>query len=373
VGVAAAPVDGIGHTSYPDVERWSAGCNEALTQAEAMTPAACGRKVVPNYVTMSIPSEVVHNLSISVSCDRRHADREITPDELKSLLKRGYRKAQDIIGSRPKGSVGEIIHGSAAEVILDEQPILDPVGLHGEQLGLRMSFYLAPKEWIRALEIVAERLELGLTAIVPHHVAYMSPLPDTTTLLVLLDEYHSIIGMGHGGRIEWASKVDIGERQMIAATADVLDLRGRDADVLMRAYRARQVRKEVELKLASVFWTELRRWMTALADQVRQETKRPWLPHRMYFVDITRRIPEAHQSLATPFWEHMLPFDRCPEVIELDVNSVRNVLDCTAQASGRAYLLLRTLAYHVARLYAPGNNPDRELTTIIRWRRHLSL
>ena len=367
VGVAAAPVDGIGRTSYPDIDRWSAGCNEALSQAEEMTPASCGRKVVPNYVTMSVPSEIVRNLSVVVSSRRRHEDRGITPDELKRLLKRGYRKAQDLVGSQSEEVSGEVIHGSVAEIMLDGQAIIDPLGLYGEQLELRMSFYLAPREWIRALQIVAERLQLGLTAIVPHHVAYASPLPNAATLLILLDEYHSIICMGYDGHIGWTAKVDVGERQIVAATAGVLDLRGREADVLMRAYRARQVRKQVELKLASVFWVELRRWMAALADEVKRGTGRSWVPHRMYFVDITRRMPEAHKSLETPFWEQALPFDRCPEVIDLDVNAVRNVLDCTARAGGQPYLLLRTLAYYVARLYAPGNNLDRELTTIIHW------
>lgn len=366
MGVAAAPVHGISRTSHPDVDRWFAGCDRALTQAEDMTPNSCGHKIVPDYVTMSIPAEITRTLSVVVSHLRRHADQSITFAELSILLRRGYRRAQDIHGTRGRNVAEDIIHGSLAQITLDGQAVVDPLGLRGKQLELRMSFYLAPLEWIRTLEIIAERLELGLIAMVPHHVAYASPLAGAAVLLVLLDEHHTVINMVRHGCLEWATLAEMGERHLIGMTARALNLEGRQADALMRVYRGGQLHPDVELELVRIFWGTLRKWMTVLADQVKTVTHNATIPHQITFLDLTRRIPEALPSLETPFWESSLPFDSCPEVTEFGVNTVRNVLDCTTQAGGTHYLLLRALAHHVARVYAPGGSLDRALMRTIR-------
>jgi hypothetical protein len=369
MGVAAAPIHGVGRTSHPDVDRWFAGCDRALTQAEDTTEISAGRKLVPDYVTMSVPVEITRSLPVMVSHQRRDADTGLTLDELRKLLQRGYRKAQDVVGTHLKDASEDIIYGSLAELTLDGQTVVDPLGLHGENLELHLSFCLAPLEWIRALEVVAERLQLTLTAIIPQHVAYAAPLPDAAALLVLLDEHHTSINLVRYGHVEWSALAEIGEREMSSATAEALGLRGRQADALMRAYRARQLREDVELQLARSFWVELRKWMMALAHSVKFVAPTTPLPHQIYFHDATRRIPEAQQALQTPFWEQHLRFARCPEVVALSINTVRDVLDVSAQASGAAYLSLRTLAHYVARLYGPGNGLDRMLVEAMRWRR----
>ena len=373
MGVAAAPVHGISRTSHPDLDRWVAGCEQALTQAEDMTAGISGRKVVPDDVIMSIPTEVTHSLPVVVSKRRRDADIGCSLEELRALLQRGYRQAQDEVGLRARQANEDIVHGSLTEVALDGQMANHPLGLRGEQIEVRMSFALAPLEWIRALEIVAERLELALAAIVPQNVTYASPLADPEAQLILLDEHHTSLNVIRHGRLKWSALVEIGEREITGTTAETLGLRGRQADALMRAYRAGQLREDVELQVARAFWSELRRWMTALAAEMKKGADGAFAPSRIYFADMTRRISEAHPSLETPFWEQSLPFERCPEVIEFGVNTVRDVLDCTGQANGPAFLSLRALAHYVAQLCAPHNELDRALMEIVRGRHVSSL
>jgi len=379
MGVAAAPVHGIGRTSHPDLDRWYTGCNQALTQAEDMTLASCGRKVVLDSLIMSVPAEVTRSLPVVVSLRRQEPAHGVILDELRFLLQRGYRKAQDVVGtgareSPMKGTAGrvvgeDIIHGVAAEILLDGRAVTEPVGLHGRQLEMRMSFVLAPMEWIRTLEIVAERLQTNLVAIVPQHVAYASPLTDPAALLVLLDEQHTTVSLVRHGRPEWTTLAQLGERDLVSATAEALGLRGRQADALMRAYRAGQLRDDVERQLAQTFWIELRRWMVTLGERVKAAKESDLLPYHVYFSDLTRRIPEAEPALQTPFWEGCLPFERCPEITPLGLSTMRNVLDCTSQATGSGYLPLRALAHYVAQLYVSTNVLDRALLESIRWRR----
>jgi len=365
MGVAAAPVHGVGRASHPDVDRWYAGCEKALTQAEDMTLGSRSRKLVPDYAMMSVPAEITRALPVTVAMSRRQPDAGVTPEELLALLQRGYRKAQDILGVRSKGAAEDMIAGSVVETTLDGQPVAEPVGLRGQQLQLQLTFFLAPLEWIRALEIVAERLQLALTGIAPQHVVCAAALADPLALLILLDEQYTVVSQARQGQLEWSALQEVGERQMTLATTQTLGLQGRQADALMRAYRARQLQDDAELQVARSFWGELRRWMTSLAEAARPNLGNAFAPHRIYFLDLTRRIPEAQRALETPFWERTLPFERCPAVSELGVQTVRDVLDRTTQANGPSYLALRALAHYVAQLYGPGPNLNRALLDIM--------
>ena len=368
IGVAAAPVHGIGRTTHPDLDRWVAGCEKALSQAEEMTVASNGHKVVPDHVVMAIPSEITEGLPILISRRRHDPKSAITYDEVTGLIRRGYRRAQDVLGARSEKLDRDIVAGTIAEVALDDRVVDDPVGLQGEFLQLRMHFCLSPYEWIRALQIVCERLELGLTAIVPQHMAYGFPLTDSQALLVLLDEHHSTVSIARHGRLEWAKLVELGEQEIIAETGGTLGLHGRQTGALMRAYRAGQLREGVEIQVAGAFWIELRKWMAALAAAALEGLRSEYAPSRIYFLDLTRRLPEARSSLETPFWEAQLPFRRCPEAETLSANTIRDVLDCTAQAGGADYLSLRALAHYVAQISLPGNNLDRAIVQTIAWR-----
>jgi len=372
VGVAATPLQGIRPSGHPDLDRWAALCEATLTRAEEMTKSSCGHKVVPDYVTMSVPPEITRSLSIVASSTRRNPSRGVTLDESRSLLRRGYRQAQDTIRVGEASASEDFIFGSVAEIGLDGQVVADPSGLRGEQLRLRMTFALAPLEWIRALEIVAERLELELTAVIPEHVGYASALSEPKALLILLGDHHTCVCMVRNGRLQWSALADTGERQIVGAVAASLDLHGSQADALMRAYRVRQLQSSVELRVARAFWEELRRWMTALAEAIRSAAGDEPMPHVIYFLDSTRRIREALQSLETPFWERGLPFERCPEIVPLDIDTVRNVLDSTAQAGDPEYLPLRGLARYVAELFAPGNDLERAVVANVHSRRHAS-
>lgn len=369
VGVASAALPSAGREGRFDPDLWFASCDKALTQAEDMTGRFVGHQIVPDYVTMGVPADMTRTVSIALARQRQEARAAVTPDEMRTLLERGYRKAQDILGTRDKDADEDIIHGSVAEVLMDGQAVGEPVGLHGEQVELRMSFCVAPLGWIRALESLAERLKLRLTALVPQHVALACALPDAAALLVLLDAHSTSLSLVRHGLVEWAALVDVGEQDMTGATAAALDLRGRQAEALMRAYRAGQLREEIALQVAKAFWEQLRAWMTALGDGAWAVAPDAVVPQRVYFWDATRRMPEALDALKTPFWERALRFGRCPEVLDLEAHTVRDVLDRTAQAVGPAFMPLRALARYAAQLYGPSGGLERMCAELIHWRR----
>jgi hypothetical protein len=357
LGLAAAPVDGISATSHPDPDRWCAACDRALAQSEDMTLRLAGRKIVPDHATMAIPSSVTRSLSIMDETRRRNARKPVTFDELQGMLRRGYRKAQDHLDVRARGSREDIVAGSLASITLDGQPVSDPLGLVGDNLQIGMCFFLAPAEWIRSLQLISERLGLDLATILPHHMALASPLADTAALMVVVDDALTTVDLVRRGHVEWAASVPYGGRALIEGAVADLGVPERQLEALMRTYRAGQLRDDVEQRMSGNYWRSLRIWMGMVADQVTAVAP-----------DTHVRVPEIVPALATPYWEQKLRFGRCPKIEALDPGAIRAVLDCTAQANGTPYLLLRSLVNYVARLYAPGNDLDRALTDSIRWR-----
>lgn len=368
LGLAAAPVQGVNPTSHPDPDRWYAACDRALAQSEDMTQRLAGRKIVSDYATMAIPSGVTRSLAIVDEVRRRNPRRPVTLEEMQMLLRRGYRKAQDRLDVRARGSHEDIVAGSLALITLDGQPVSDPLGLTGDHMQLYLNFCLAPAEWIRSLELIANRLGLDLAAILPHHMALASPLADAVSLMVVVDEAMTTVDLVRRGRVEWAAVVPHGAAMLIDHTVADLGVPENQLEALMRAYRAGQLRDDVEQRMSSNYWRALRLWMAMLADQIAAVAPDSHVPYRVHCHDVTGRVPEVAPALATPYWEQKLGFGRCPKVDALDVSGINAVLDCSGQANGSPFLLLRSLVNYVARLYSPGNSLDRALTDSIRRR-----
>ncbi|MGC9360443.1 MAG: hypothetical protein ACP5G7_08745 [Anaerolineae bacterium] len=355
LGVATAPVHDLGPTGQPDVDRLAAGCERALSEAEEMTRRAVGRKVVADAASISLPTPLASALAVSAN-RRRNARERISERELNSVVKRALRQAQDRLDAAGPKMDRDIVWGGVAETLVDGKIVLDPVGLHGSVLEVQACFATAPHVWVRALEVVAERLELDLCCIVPDEMALAAAVPDARALLVVLGQEHSQVAEIVRGRPRWVVTVPFGEQQVLGTIAKGVDFAERQVNALMRVYRARHLRPDVEERVALAYWKGLRRWMAALAEAIKEAYPAEGYPHRVWFVDTTRRMPEAENALAHPFWERALPFGRCPEVKTIvgpggGSGAIANVLDCTAQATDESYRLARALARHAARVY----------------------
>jgi hypothetical protein len=368
LGVATSLVNGFKRSGNPDMDRWLTGSDQAISQAEEMTHLAGNRKVVPDYLALCVPAELVESLPLTVLRDRQGQNEPIGRTEVQALLERGFRQAQDTL--ELQDTHGEIIYGSIGQFALDGQYIPDPVGLHGGQLEASLYFSMIPLEWLRAMEKLAQRLELNLTLLVPEQAAFAATIADDFAWLVILDSHHTLVALLNHGCPMWSAKIPVGEREMVSEIGRVMAMQGREVDVLMRTYREGRLTPEAESNLTRAFWFQLRRWMSTLANEAGKAlTNNRIPPNAFYFIDQSGSMSEAKESLYTPYWEHKLPFDRSPVITTLGTQVIRDVLDCTAQAGSASYLLLRSLAYAVAQASAAGDNWGRNLLQIVRGRR----
>jgi hypothetical protein len=357
LGVSAAPVHGISSTGHPDVDRWYVGCEKALSQAEDMTPSTAGHKIVPDYVTMCVPAEICSGLQVQVNEKRRHASREISSTELATAVRASHRRAEDMLGESAAMDA-DIVHASVIETTVDGKSVTNPIGFTGEELALTVSFDVLSREWISALQTVSARMELLLACLLPQHAAYGATISEQDALLLLLDDHYTLVSHVQRGRVSTSEKVATGTQEILDAVGSVLNLQGRRAAALMRAFRDRQLREEFELYVARAFWAELRRWLSRIAETVLRMCDGQPTPTVVYFRDLSKRLPEGVQALETPFWEQQTQAACCPEVVQIEAGHARNALDCTARASDSGYLLLRAAAHTVAGLYSQTQGVD---------------
>lgn len=363
MGVAASPVHGIGQSIHPDPDRWLLGCERALNQAEEMSSQLSRRRIVPDHVAMTIPSEVTRTITVGVHSQRKRPQQSIGLGELQMLLRRGFRKAQDLLSNESRSH--DIVSGSLSHSRLDGNLVVNPLGLEGRELSVQLSFCLAHMEWIRTLEEIAQQLQVELTALVPHHEAYAATLHTPRALLLVLTEEQTTVTMTRRGRVEWAGSVAHGAEDILSRTTDEFEISAHQRAAFLRLYRSGELDAEADRQVAQRFWLALQEWMAALATRIGQDSA-TFLPHQVFFCDRTRQVPEGLPALQTPYWEHQLPFERCPAAEELNTQHISNVLDCTTRATGPGYVLLRSMARYVARLYAPGNALEHTMLEYVR-------
>jgi len=367
LGVGVSPVHGLGRAQFPDPERWFIGADLALTQAEDMTEHGnYQRKVVADTVTMSVPDSITLSAAVRPRRERNRPTQPIKLDEVRDLLRRGYREALDRLDQQKQLERYVITCGVPAQVRVDGHQVLDPVSLQGTLLEADLCFFAAPIEWVRTLEALSAKLQISLASIVPQRVALAAPLGDA--LLVLLDENEAYLDRLHQGRIVWSARSDEGAMGIIDATLEGLPLQREERLQLMHEYRAGRLDREGLDRLARRYWRALQAWLDGLCELVPPEERGPGLPDQHYGLDLSHKASEALLALETPYWEQALGLARCPRLATLENYRNDRVMNWTRQTYGPALLPSWSLAHYVARQYGPGGELDRALLDIIDWR-----
>ncbi|MGI6377241.1 MAG: hypothetical protein ACOX3S_14770 [Anaerolineae bacterium] len=367
LGVGVSPVHGLGRAQYPDPERWFIGADLALTQAEDMTEHGnYQRKVVADTVTMSVPDAITLCMAVHPRRERNRPAQPIRPDEVRELLRRGYREALDGLDQGRQLERNVLTCGVTGQVRLDGREVLDPIGLQGTLLEADLCFFAAPVEWVRTLEGLAAKLQTSLSSIVPQRVALASPLGDA--LLAVLDDGETYLDRVRQGRIVWSTRSGLGALGIIDAALQGLPLEHDERLQLMHEYRAGRLDREGLDLVARRYWGALQSWLSGLHGLLPPEEHGQALPEQHYGLDLSRKAPEALQALETPYWEQALGLARCPRLAWLDSYKNDRVMNWTRQTYGPALLPSWSLAYYVARQFGPGGELDRALLDIIDWR-----
>ena len=335
LGYGFAPAEGHDLSGgRADVAALAAIADEALVAAEDQTATTRRGKVVPDDALFCIPAWLARGECFTVRQTRPDPTAPITDRELKGVWERIERLAKERLPLLGEDSVSwKPLSLTPGAITVDGRRVTDPVRLKGRELSLSAFGVAVWPPVLRAVEAVAQRLELALVEVVaaPSSLASIGPRRDA----ILLD-------VGHKG-----TSVTLVQRDTVTASlwqpqggefftqslARAFRCSPEEAEALKRAYTD-QALSTADADLVTRTLSEpVAAWLEMLATSLRQMTaaqanrspetslfdtdRTDSLPGRIYLTGGGSLLPDLSRALFSLESNAALPFRRSVEVESL--------------------------------------------------------
>lgn len=298
---------------------------DALRLAEDRTPEVCERKIVPDEALLSLPARMTRGRLFSVRHSRPDSKAPVSAPEMNALWERAGKLAREQLNGRDEdGLVWLPLAVNAAGTRIDGHLVTSPVGMKGKELEFSVFGTAILRPARRALDFIAERLELevvdviaapqSLAVLVPAHDAVICDVGDADTTLCMI-RHNALTAFRQFG---------MGGRLFTEGVAESYHCAESSAEVLKERYIGGDLpeadRERIEHALAPL----VEKWLGELADRLRGLSDDSPIPPAIYMAGGGSLLPGLLERM--PRLESMpqLKFRRTPEASRL-VDAARNV------------------------------------------------
>jgi cell division ATPase FtsA len=323
--------------------------NIALTKAEDSTEGFIGQKIVPDEVIFALAGRATSGNLFTVRQTRPRPAEAISPKELDNLKARAERLVRQGLANLPvEGGQWQALAITDAGLYLDKRLVLGGVGLTGREISLSVFGVAGQLGALRALEVMANRLDLLVANIVaaPQALAAITPQPEAiildvgsagTDVCIIRD--NALVATG------W---LPFGGSFFTQALAQSLEIEPDAARKLKHALAAN------DLPAGEAVWVDAqldaprRRWYEAVMDLLAQLSLKVDAQSEIFDRPLPRRIFLTGGGSLLPGLDKFLrsdpaPFDRAPEVARLGAKSLPPVQDLTDGLDHNLFLLALSL------------------------------
>jgi len=299
--------------------------DEALTAAEDQTEAAGQGKVVPDDVLFCVPARLTRGECFTVRQARPDLSVPITAREMKATWERLERLTRERLPVQGDNNVTwkplAITPGAAC---VDNHYVTDPLGMKGQELALSAFGMAVWPPALRAVEAIAERLELALVNVVPAPQALASAAPGRDTILVNVGAKGTSLSLIRHDTLAathwWPQGGEFFTQGLVRAYKCPPD----EAEALKRAYADRALSAHDENLVAHSLAAPVESWLESLTAALRQmataetaSARDEALPERIYLTGGGSLLPDLSYALLSLASAPALSFRRSPEVESL--------------------------------------------------------
>lgn len=304
----------------------TAPVNTALTQAEDSTEAVVGRKIVPDEVIFALAGWATVGELFTVQQTRPKPQEPITAKELNHLRARAERLVRQSLARLPvEGGQWQALAVTDAGIRLDGHLILEGLGLTGQEISLSVFGVAGQAGALRALQVLANRLDLEVANVVAATQALAAVTPQAEAIIVDTGLSGTDICLIRDNALIAAGSTPFGGAFFTQAIAQALDLDLIEAEKLKRAFVANTLPQEKIEQLGTCLDGPSCRWYDALMDFLVEAAGRKALPRKIFLAGGGNLIPSLDRFLrADPS-----PFQRAPEVARLATQTVGAAKDLT--------------------------------------------
>ncbi len=289
--------------------------NVALTEAEDSTEEFVGRKIVPDHVVFALAGRASIGKLFTARQTRPKPDNPISVKELNMLRIRAERMVrQGLSESYFEGGQWQPVAVTDAGLRLDGYPVLDAVGRTGQEIEFLVFGVAGQAGALRALEVLANRLDLTLTNIVasPQALAFITPYPEAIVLDIGFSG--TDICLIKGDALVAADWTPFGGYFFTQSLARSMELDQASANRIKHNF-ANDDLSEAEAYLLESHLVALRqRWYDAVMEILTNLSPAKPLPRRIFMTGGGHLLPGLDKRLrANPE-----PFEKAPEILVLN-------------------------------------------------------
>ena len=323
--------------------------NAALTQAEDSTEGFIGQKIVPDDVIFALAGRATIGKLFTVRQIRPNPSEAISLKELDNLRARVERLVGQGLANMPvEGGHWQALAVTDAGLYLDGRLVLGGEGLTGREVSLSVFGVSGQAGALRALEVMANRLDLMVANVVasPQALAAIAPHPEAIILDV--GSAGTDVCIIRDNALVAAGWVPFGGDFFTHTLGQELELELQAARTLKHALAAG------DLSQGEAEWVDThldgprRRWYEAVMELLVQQSlkvdaqseifDRP-LPRKIFLTGGGSLLPGLDKFLRSD----PIPFDRAPEVARLGTGSLPPIQDLTDGIDLDLFLLTLSL------------------------------
>jgi cell division ATPase FtsA len=288
--------------------------NVALTQAEDSTEEFIGRKIVPDHAIFSLAGRASVGKLFTVTQTRPKPKETISVKELNSLRDRAERLVrQGLSDTYFEGGQWQPLAVTDAGLRLDNYPVLDGIGLTGTEIAFSVFGMAGQAGALRALEVLAHRLDLTLANVVASPQALAAIVPCADAVILDVGFSGTDVCLIKGNALVAADWMPFGGYFFTQLLARSMDIDQPAARTLKQSLSENELSEDevdhIEIHLAPI----RQRWYKAAMEVLAEFSPYDPLPRRIFLTGGGSLLPGLDKILRT----NPDPFDSAPEVSQL--------------------------------------------------------
>ena len=307
--------------------------NISLTLAEDSTEAVVGQKVVPDDVIFAVAGRATIGKLFTVRQTRPKPEKPITVKELKQLKTRAERQVyQGLTKSSSQGGASAREGGKWRALAVndvglrvDNHLVLNGIGLTGRELSFSIFGVAIQSSAWRALDVLANQLDLSVADIIAAPQALAAMVPQTESVLLDTGASGTNICLIRDNALVATDWVPFGGDFFTQALAQTLEVNPNEAKSLKHALTRGGLTEDEIDYLNAELEPARRRWYEAILAVLTRNSGGRALPWRIFLTGGGSLLPALdHLFQADP-----TPFDRVPDVSRLGQASFSGIDDLT--------------------------------------------
>ncbi len=314
--------------------------NVALTEAEDSTEKFIGQKIVPDHVIVALAGRATIGKLFTVQQTRPKPKDLISSKELNNLRARAERMVrQGLSETYFEGGQWQPLAVTDAGMRLDGYPVLDGIGLTGQDISFSVFGVAGQAGALRALEVLANRLDLTLANVVASPQALASIVPSAKAIVLDIGFSGTDVCLVEGDALVAADWMPFGGYFFTQSLARSMGIDREAARALKHAFSNDDMSNEEANQIETHLAALRRRWYDAVMEVLTELSSDGSLPRRIFLTGGGSLLSGLDKLLRTD----PVPFDAAPEVAWLGTQTGLPIRDLTGSLENNLFALTLSL------------------------------